>query len=269
MTKCPARCLCPTVCRCVHDAIVFLQQHRPDHNVLCACWYHAHALVKLPHVQSHDVELHLTSRNAEVAPEMLHPASTSCGCLSWQDKPHPRGYVALRTATPPSIDGRLAGPAWAAAPWSDEFLDIVGPTGPKPWGPARVKMLWDDEVCPNTLPGDKILMAWTLAAHSDTQQHRVLTHSRPAVRQPGLSASPHTHLHTHCCSSCRNACKALYIGARLEDGQLFANQTLHDSIVYHDNNFEVRPETRRAPSGARSYEGPLIESSCVDCCLRE
>lgn len=32
---------------------------------------------------------------------------------------------------------------------------------------------------------------------------------------------------------------ALYIGALLEDAALFANQTLHDSIVYHDNNFEV------------------------------
>lgn len=33
---------------------------------------------------------------------------------------------------------------------------------------------------------------------------------------------------------------ALYVAARLEDKSLFANQTLHDSIVYHDNNFEVR-----------------------------
>lgn len=32
---------------------------------------------------------------------------------------------------------------------------------------------------------------------------------------------------------------ALYIGAALEDDALFANETLHDSIVYHDNNFEV------------------------------
>lgn len=32
---------------------------------------------------------------------------------------------------------------------------------------------------------------------------------------------------------------ALYVAARLEDASLFANQTMHDSIVYHDNNFEV------------------------------
>lgn len=56
-------------------------------------------------------------------------------------------------------------------------MDIVGPSGPKPWAPARVKMMWDED--------------------------------------------------------------ALYIGAALEDTALFANQTLHDSIIYHDNNWEV------------------------------
>lgn len=94
-----------------------------------------------------------------------------------QDKPHPRGYVALRTAAPPAIDGDLSKPCWAAAPWSEEFLDIVGPAGPQPWAPARVKMLWDDQ--------------------------------------------------------------ALYVAADLEDGALFADNTLHDSVVYRDNNFEV------------------------------
>ncbi len=53
----------------------------------------------------------------------------------------------------------------------------MGPSGPAPWAPARVKMLWDDD--------------------------------------------------------------ALYVAAQLEDDRLFANQTLHDSIVYMDNNFEV------------------------------
>jgi len=94
-----------------------------------------------------------------------------------QDKPHPRGYVALSAATAPTVDGRLDEPSWRAAPWSEPFLDIVGPSGPAPWARARVKMLWD--------------------------------------------------------------ARALYVGAELEDRQLFANQTLHDSIVYQDNNFEV------------------------------
>ncbi|GBF90662.1 hypothetical protein Rsub_03234 [Raphidocelis subcapitata] len=62
-----------------------------------------------------------------------------------RDKPHPRGYVARRVTTPPAIDGDLSEPSWAAAPWSDAFADIVGPTGPKPWGSARVKMLWDGD----------------------------------------------------------------------------------------------------------------------------
>ncbi|KAI8468084.1 MAG: hypothetical protein J3K34DRAFT_20730 [Monoraphidium minutum] len=96
---------------------------------------------------------------------------------SLQDKPHPRGYVALRAPAPLTINGDLQKPAWAAVPWSDEFLDIVGVTGPKPWAPARVKMLWDDD--------------------------------------------------------------ALYVAASLQDGALFANNTLHDSIIYHDNNFEI------------------------------
>lgn len=94
-----------------------------------------------------------------------------------QDKPHPRGYVALRTPAAPSIDGRLDEATWKAAAWSEPFLDIVGPSGPKPWAQARVKMMWDTD--------------------------------------------------------------ALYIGAALEDSSLFANKTLHDSIIYHDNNFEV------------------------------
>eukprot|EP00877_Chromochloris_zofingiensis_P000164 jgi/Chrzof1/10148/Cz04g30200.t1 len=94
-----------------------------------------------------------------------------------QDKPHPKGYVAYRTSAPLIIDGKLDDPSWQAAPWSDEFMDITGPTGPKPWYSTHVKMLWDDSY--------------------------------------------------------------LYLAADMEDPKLFANQTLHDSIIYHDNDFEV------------------------------
>lgn len=53
-----------------------------------------------------------------------------------QDKPHPRGYVALQARQPPAIDGQLDEPVWDAAAWSEQFLDIVGPTGgPTPRGP--------------------------------------------------------------------------------------------------------------------------------------
>lgn len=59
--------------------------------------------------------------------------------------PHPKGYVCYRAATPVAIDGKPTEAAWAAAPWSDEFVDIEGDKKPKPRHRTRVKMLWDDE----------------------------------------------------------------------------------------------------------------------------
>lgn len=60
------------------------------------------------------------------------------------DPPAPRGYVAFKAPTPPVVDGRLGDPAWAAAPWSDDFVDIEGPAKAKPRHRTRMKMLWDD-----------------------------------------------------------------------------------------------------------------------------
>jgi hypothetical protein len=59
--------------------------------------------------------------------------------------PHPRGYVCARAALPISIDGDLEKPVWAAAPWSEPFVDIEGDYEPDPTWPTRVKMLWDDQ----------------------------------------------------------------------------------------------------------------------------
>ena len=61
-----------------------------------------------------------------------------------QSLPHPKGYVAYRVPSPPSIDGRLNEAAWANAPWSDEFVDIEGDARPRPRHQTRMKMLWDD-----------------------------------------------------------------------------------------------------------------------------
>ena len=44
----------------------------------------------------------------------------------------PRRYVAYRTATPIASDGRLAEPAWVAAPWTETFVDIEGDSRPRP-----------------------------------------------------------------------------------------------------------------------------------------
>lgn len=91
--------------------------------------------------------------------------------------PHPKGYVCYRAPTPITIDGKLTDPAWAAAPWSDEFADIECDKRPKPRHRTRMKMLWDDE--------------------------------------------------------------ALYIAAELEEPHVWATLTAHDSVIFHDPDFEV------------------------------
>jgi hypothetical protein len=42
------------------------------------------------------------------------------------------------------IDGRLDEPAWATAPRTDYFVDILGDTAPRPRYATRARMLWDD-----------------------------------------------------------------------------------------------------------------------------
>lgn len=69
----------------------------------------------------------------------LVPAAALCQDAS------PRIYEVVRAATPPVMDGRLDDDAWAAAPWTADFVDIEGPSRPAPPLRTRVKMLWDDE----------------------------------------------------------------------------------------------------------------------------
>jgi hypothetical protein len=56
----------------------------------------------------------------------------------------PKSYLCRRAATPIVIDGNLNDPAWADAPWTDDFSDIQGGSQPKPRFRTHVKMLWDD-----------------------------------------------------------------------------------------------------------------------------
>jgi hypothetical protein len=91
--------------------------------------------------------------------------------------PHPKGYVCRKAATPPTIDGRLDDAVWAAAEWTDPFVDIEGDRKPKPRFRTRVKMLWDDE--------------------------------------------------------------ALFIAAELEEPHVWGTLTKHDSVIFHDPDFEV------------------------------
>jgi hypothetical protein len=62
----------------------------------------------------------------------------------------PKGYVAYRAEGKRGepairIDGKLDDEAWKAAPWTDDFVDILGDYRIKPRFRTRVKMLWDDE----------------------------------------------------------------------------------------------------------------------------
>src|SRR5262245_34465833 len=99
---------------------------------------------------------------------------TLCGCAV--DIP-PKHYTCHHAAQTIRINGKLDDPAWRAAPWTDDFIDIEGATRPKPRYRTRVKMLWDDDY--------------------------------------------------------------LYIAADLLEPHVWASLTKHDSVIFHDNDFEV------------------------------
>jgi len=56
----------------------------------------------------------------------------------------PRTYDALRANTPIKIDGTLDDPGWAIAPWTADFVDILGYGAPTPHLRTRAKILWDE-----------------------------------------------------------------------------------------------------------------------------
>ncbi len=56
----------------------------------------------------------------------------------------PKNYVCYRTPEPLDIDGKLDEKIWAAAAFTDTFVDIQGDALPVPAHDTRVKMLWDD-----------------------------------------------------------------------------------------------------------------------------
>ncbi|MBV9529191.1 carbohydrate-binding family 9-like protein, partial [Sphingomonas sp.] len=89
--------------------------------------------------------------------------------------PQPRSYGCVRVASAPPMDGHLGHKQWAAAPWTEDFIDIEGLA--KPSLRTRVKMLWD--------------------------------------------------------------ARCLYIGAEMVEPQLWATLTERDSVIFHDNDFEV------------------------------
>ena len=89
----------------------------------------------------------------------------------------PRRYVCYRAPSRLNIDGKLDEPVWAAAAWSDAFVDIEGERGPRPQFRTRVKMAWDDEY--------------------------------------------------------------FYVAAEMEEPDVWATLTERDSVIFHDNDFEI------------------------------
>ncbi|MBM7569318.1 carbohydrate-binding family 9-like protein [Paenibacillus sacheonensis] len=57
----------------------------------------------------------------------------------------PERYVCRRAQGPLELDGRIDKPFWAAAEWTEDFVDIEGDLKPMPAKRTRAKMLWDDE----------------------------------------------------------------------------------------------------------------------------
>jgi hypothetical protein len=54
-----------------------------------------------------------------------------------------RSYVCYWSPGPITVDGLLDDSAWASAPWSEAFVDILGDSAPAPTLTTRVKLLWD------------------------------------------------------------------------------------------------------------------------------
>lgn len=88
-----------------------------------------------------------------------------------------RGYVCGKISSPLLIDGKLDEPAWAAADWTETFVDIEGVKKPAPRFQTRAKMLWDDQY--------------------------------------------------------------FYVAAELKEPHVWATLTQHDSVIFHDPDFEV------------------------------
>lgn len=89
----------------------------------------------------------------------------------------PKWYVCCRAEKPPEVNGDLQKAVWRRVRWTDEFVDIEGPSKPLPELKTRVKMLWDDEY--------------------------------------------------------------LYVGAELEEPDLWATITKRDAVIYRENDFEI------------------------------
>ena len=89
----------------------------------------------------------------------------------------PKSYRCRRASHPVAVTGRGDDPAWAAADWTDDFVDIEGDAKPRPRFRTRAKLLRDD--------------------------------------------------------------RFLYVYAEMEEPHVWGTLTERNSIIFHDNDFEV------------------------------
>lgn len=66
----------------------------------------------------------------------LGPSSGAMGSRTYE-APRANGLV--------KIDGILEDPDWASAPWTEDFVDILGDDAPAPRLRTRAKLLWNEE----------------------------------------------------------------------------------------------------------------------------
>lgn len=81
---------------------------------------------------------------AEPATQPAKAAASPLGVWEKMAPIAPRHYVCYRAPTPIKIEGIADEPAWADAPWTDDFVDIEGAARPAPRFRTRAKLLWDD-----------------------------------------------------------------------------------------------------------------------------
>jgi hypothetical protein len=68
----------------------------------------------------------------------------AAGATSRPSRDEPTLYVAHVTPSAITIDGSIDDPAWTAAAWTENFIDIEGTSKPVPPMRTRAKVAWDD-----------------------------------------------------------------------------------------------------------------------------
>ena len=84
------------------------------------------------------------------AAAMAGAMALAAACSTWRapevssPRAEPHSYRAPFAVDPPAMGGSLERGAWAAAPWTEDFVDIEGDRRPRPAYRTRAKMLWDE-----------------------------------------------------------------------------------------------------------------------------